>query len=194
MHRIFLAVAAFSLLASCNQQQPSDAPANPLAVVTLVGWADVATEDINVPQGVSYTPSDVGGARVVEIAGVPDNAVTTQKTGGVSVRMRDDFENQASGRQILITARAYAAQDGARLGMAYSTNDVGNSGWYEFELTRTPADYHFVYNVPAKRAGGGDFLGFRSYGDSAVQVVGFRTAVLPRPPAPPAQRELRGTE
>ena len=190
MRRIFLALAVVSVLAGCNQLQDSNATPSPLAAVTLVGWADVATEDINVPQGVSYTVSDVGGARVVEIAGVPESAASTQKTGGVSVRMSDDFETQAGGAQILVTVRAYAAQDGALLGAAYSTNDFGNSGWYQFRLTQTPADYHFVYNVPAKRAGGGDYLGFRSYGDSRVQVAGFRVEVLPNAASAAPLREL----
>ncbi len=191
--RKFVIVAFAIVLAGCNQQQQpaGEAPTNPLNISTLVGWTDVATEDINVPQGVTFAPSDVGGARVMEIAGVRPDAISAQRTGGVSVKMPAAFEDAASTNQILVTVRAYADQDNTQMGLAYSTNDQGNSGWYEFALTRQPADYHFVYNVPAKRAGAGDFLGFRSYGEGRIRVVGYQVAVLPRPPS---AEQLRSTQ
>ncbi|MBX3428460.1 MAG: hypothetical protein KF779_02635 [Hyphomonadaceae bacterium] len=154
----------------------------------LVGWTDVVTEDINVPEGVAFNPIDVNGTRVMEISAVPETAQSAQKTGGVSVRMSDDFENRVSGNQLLVTVRAYSTQPEARLGVAYSTNEVGNSGWRVFPVTDQPADYQFVYSVAPKRAGLGDFLGFRSYGEQAIRVVGFQVTVLPGAAAAPLPR------
>lgn len=191
MRKFLLAAGLLVVLAACGQGQTTAPASNILAMPNLTGWIDVVTEDINVPEGVNFTPVEVDGVRVMEISGVSPTAISTQKTGGVSVRMSDDFENRVSGNQLLVTVRAYSEQAGARLGVAYSTNDTGNSGWREFPLTNTPADYQFVYNVPAKQGGYGDFLGFRSY-NGPVRIVGFQVAALPRSTAAPvAEGALR---
>lgn len=168
-----------------------------LAMPSLVGWNDVVAEDINVPAGVTFNPVEVDGTRIMEVSAVPAEAPSTQKTGGVSVRMSDDFENRASGNPVLVTVRAYSEQPGAHLGVAYSTNEVGNSGWREFALTNETADYQFVYDVGPKQAGLGDFLAFRSYDNQTVRVVGFQVTVLTRPTPPPAaagEATLRTTQ
>jgi len=192
MRNLLIAVSLVAL-AACGQGQSAAPESTLLATPNLVGWTDVVAEDINVPAGVTFNAVEVEGTRVMEISGVGAAAASTQKTGGVSVRMSDDFENSVSGNTLLVTVRAYSEQPGARLGLAYSTNDVGNSGWRDFALTTAPADYHFIYNVPTKEAGLGDFLGFRSYDNQTVRVVGFDTTVIPRPPAP-AQTTLRSTQ
>lgn len=194
MRKFLIVAAALGLLSACDQGQPSAPAASMLTTPNLVGWTDVVAEDINVPAGVVFNPVEIDGARVMEISGVPAGAVTTQKTGGVSVRMSADFENRVSGNQLLITVRAYSEQSGARLGVAYSTNDVGNSGWREVPLTTTPTDYYVLYNVPTKQAGAGDFLGFRSYENQTVRIVGFQTLVIPRAPTPTPEGALRTTQ
>lgn len=193
MRKSLIVASLLVVLTACGQGQ-STAPANMLAMPSLTGWTDVVTEDINVPQGVTFNPVEIDGARVMEIAGVPATATSAQKTGGVSIRMSDDFENRVSGNQLLVTVRAYSEQAGARLGIAYSTNDVGNSGWREFPLTSAPADYQIVYNVPAKQAGLGDFLGLRSYESQTVRVVGYQVTALPRPLPVGGETALRSTQ
>lgn len=195
MRALMLSLATMMLLAGCNPPQARQAE-NPLGNdPNVAGWATVRRQDVNVPRGVSYTTADMGGATVAEISGVPDNATSTVKTGGVSVRLSDAIEAQASGAPVRVTVRAFAPQDGSMLGIAYSTNEMGNSGWIQFPLTQTPADYVFVYLVPAKRAGNGDYLGFRSYGAGHVRIVGFMveplsaTANSETPAAQPTQSE-----
>lgn len=196
MRKFVIAAASLVVLAACGQGQSAAPDSNALAMPNLTSWTDVVAEDINVPAGVTFNPVQIDGVKVMEVSGVPATAIATQKTGGVSVRMSQDFEDRVSGNQLLVTVRAYSEQAGARLGLAYSTNEVGNSGWHEFPLTNAPADYQFVYNVPAKRVGAGDFLGFRSYDSQIVRIVGFQTSVLPTPQraAPEADPALRATQ
>lgn len=183
---LMLSLATATLLAACNPAQNQQAVENPLGNdPNVYGWATVRSQDINVPRGVTYTTTNMGGATVAEISGVPDNAASTVKTDGVSVRLPDALEAQTSGVAVRIIVRAFAPEEGAMLGVAYSTNESGNSGWIQFPLSQTPTDYVFVYSVPAKRMQNGDYLGFRSYGTGHVRVVGFM--VEPLPPAAGSQ-------
>ncbi len=173
--------SAALMLSACNQNVAP--PANPLAGDANVNsWAIVQNADLNVPRGVSYQATNVGGAIVADISHVPDVATTSGKTGGVSVRMSSELETQASGGLIRVVVRAYTLQPGSSFGVAYSTNEVGNSGWLQFPLTATPSDYVFSYFVPTMQRGNGDFLGFRSYGSGTVRIVGFKVEVTPATP------------
>ena len=42
---------------------------------------------------------------------------------------------------------------------AYSTNDLGNSGWRLFELTPEPKTHAFDYTLPPLVNGNGDYIG-----------------------------------
>lgn len=178
-HIVLIGLAA-ALLTGCNQTPP--APANPLAGDPNVnGWDSVRRADLSVPAGVHYATINVGGATVAEISGVPEDASPSAATGGVSVRMSQEIETHASGGSVRVVVRAYAPEEGSALGLAYSTNEVGNSGWRRFPLTQTPTDYVLTYSVPTMRQGGGDYLGFRSYGNGVVRVVGFKVEATPAP-------------
>lgn len=48
---------------------------------------------------------------------------------------------------------------GGIVAVAYSTNDLGNSGWRTFALTREPTAHGFDYTVPPLVNGNGDFVG-----------------------------------
>lgn len=179
MHQIrtaLLALAAVSLLSSCGA--PQQATQAPDQIGDLVAWSSLHREDIKVPRGVSYAQATVHGVVAADISGVPEDAVSGGQTGGVAVRLPDSFENQASGAQIRVTVRALSSDDGAVMGVAYSTNEVGNSGWQRFALTSEPTNYVFGYVVPPKQSGLGDFLAFRSYGAGHVQIIGFKTEVV----------------
>lgn len=181
VRRIFLGFAAV-LLAACNPAAPPSAPVDTSGVTP---WASVLADDIGVPEGVSYSQAEVDGTTVAQIGAVPEDAPSTGSTGGVSIRLPAEVEAQSSGARVQITVRASAPQDGAILGVAYSTNDVGNSGWQRFVLTAAPRDYVFAYNVARTQTGNGDYLGFRSYGGNTVQIVGYKVESVP-PHAPTA--------
>lgn len=173
MRSMFRAALIVALLGACNQ--PQDGAADP----NRTPWGSIDASALHVSDGVSYTISTVDGAAVADISNVPDVAKTVGIPDGVSIRLPDELEAQASGRQVSITVRAMtpSAED-AVLGVAYSTAESGNSGWKRFTLSATPRDYTFVYDVPPMRVGRGDFLGLRSYGDAHVQVLSYRTEVM----------------
>jgi hypothetical protein len=165
------------LLSGCGareEQKPEQQPAQ--SATQFVNWADLNDDQVIVAEGVNYAVAE-GAARIV---GVPQSAGAGGSTGGVGVRLPDSFEQQASGQQVRVTVRASSADVGALLGAAYSTADVGNSGWQAFPLTPDPADYTFTYDVPVMQAGNGDFVGFRSYDDDAITVYGYSVEVLNR--------------
>jgi hypothetical protein len=175
--RALVGFGAISLLAGCGASDPAPAAEAPDSLGDLTGWESIAAEDVRVPEGIGYNQITARGLSAVEISNVPDDAVSGGETGSVAVRLSDEFETQASGAQILVTVRAMSPDPGAILGVAYSTNEVGNSGWQRFALSAEPTNYVFGYVAPPKRAGAGDFLAFRSYGPGRVQVLGFKTEV-----------------
>ena len=174
-----LAMVATMALAGCGGGGGSgeETPAPP-AADTMTSWSQVSATNINVPEGVFYTIVDVGGEPAAEISNVPADASSAQRTGGVSVRLPDDIEQAAGGHQVRVTIRAAALQEGSVIAVAYSTNDTGNSEWRQFPLTTTPAEYSFTYDVPPVQTGNGDYLGFRSYNQGRVQVLGYKVEVV----------------
>lgn len=169
------ALAAAVVLAACGQQQNAAAPAS--AVPAITTWDSIPVNTITAPEGVSYVIARTDGGFAAQISNVPANALASGATQGVSIRLPDSMEDAASGMQVRVTVRA-ASPAGGRLGAAYSTAEVGSSGWQEFALTPTPADYTFDYSVGAKINGGGDYLGFRNIGAAPVQVLGYRVDVI----------------
>lgn len=181
MRTLIFSLFAAMFLVSCGREPAVQEEPGPVAAtVQFIDWASIPTDRIIVPEGVSYTTSN-GTAR---ITGVPLNAGAGGSTGGVGLRLADSFEVNASGNQVRVTVRASSADEGALLGVAYSTADVGNSGWQAFPLTTEPADYTFTYDVPLLQAGNGDYLGFRSYDDDIVSVYGYSVTVVEPAPGP----------
>lgn len=183
MRALTTSLFAALLLMSCGNgaeraervEQPAEIGATPS--VHFVNWTNIAAEQIIVAEGVSYTISE----DAARISGVPLNAGAGGSTGAVGIRLPDSFEAEASGKIVSVTVRASSADENALIGIAYSTADVGNSGWQAFPLTSEPTDYTFTYDVPVLQAGNGDYLGFRSYEDDIVSVYGYSVSIIERP-------------
>jgi hypothetical protein len=174
------ALAAIAALATaCGPAQNSNTAATATSTEpAFTLWSSLGPQDVKIAPGVVYAAQASDGGQVGDISAVPANAASDGFTGGVAVHLPAATEDEASGHQIRITVRASSPTVGASLGVAYSTNDVGNSGWHQFTLTQTPAEYSFTYKVAAKVRGAGDYLGFRSYGDAHVQVAGYKIEVI----------------
>lgn len=168
-------LCAFSAVVACSQPQPQEVQPD-LSGVTP--WSEVPVDSIRVPEGVLYQLATVGGATVAQISGVPDAALSAGLTDGVSIKLPEGVEQQASGARVQIVVRASSSSDDGLLGVAYSTNDVGNSGWQRFRLSTRPRDYVFTYSAPLLQEGGGDYIGFRSYGDGTVYVWGYHVEMI----------------
>jgi hypothetical protein len=109
----------------------------------------------------SSITTTTSGAALLRLAAGPPNATSGAKTGGYEIRVPDEVELAASGKpiQVSVVARAADRARSARLGVAYSTNDVGNSGWRWFAAGPEWAVFEMEYNVPRMNLGNGDFIG-----------------------------------
>jgi hypothetical protein len=108
------------------------------------------------------TGFDELGRTVLLLAGGDADAPSSGTTGGCSIRVSDAFERAASGRDIRLRVLARAGEGsaaGGRLALAYSTCDVGNSGWHWYDVTPEWSVFEMRYPVPEMKGGNGDFIG-----------------------------------
>ena len=101
------------------------------------------------------------GVDYVRVADGAADAPAIGHTAGYSIRLPDALESAASGRPISVKVIVRAAQgsDNAKFALAYSTNDVGNSGWRKLEALPEWSVCAIEYNVPVMKNGNGDFVG-----------------------------------
>lgn len=133
----------------------------------------------------------------VRLSGVPAD-VPAIGSPGIYVRLPDEFERAASGQtvRVTITAKRVADAPNQSFAVAYSTSDVGNSGWRRFVLTDRLERHSFVYDVPEMKEGHSDFIGILPDPEGAggaVQIADIAAEVFPRgsplPPPPSALPE-----
>lgn len=93
----------------------------------------------------------MGGDPLAELSGF---------TGGFSIPVSDAFERDASGHtvRVRVLARSADAQP-TRMAIAYSTNDVGNSGWQWRDVDVNWRICELAWTVPKMVNGGGDYIG-----------------------------------
>ena len=88
------------------------------------------------------------------------NVISSGATGGYSIRLPDAIEAAASGHHIVVSVIARAAQNNqSRFALAYSTNEVGNSGWRWFNAGEEWSIHTMEYDVPVMKNGNSDFVG-----------------------------------
>ena len=111
-------------------------------------------------------------------SGVALPAATLQDPA--TVVLADETEAAASGKTVVVTVRARSVAPSGRMGVAYFTNEVGNSGPREFDVTSDYADYAFEYDVPAMVEGRRDVLRIGSDLDGdgqGVDIASIRVGV-----------------
>lgn len=100
------------------------------------------------------------GGSVLKMAGGDLSAPSSGSTGGFTIRVPDAFERQASERTVRVRVLARSAEAApTRLAIAYSTNEVGNSGWNWRDVGADWGIYELVWKVPKMVTGRGDFIG-----------------------------------
>lgn len=121
------------------------------------------------------------GVPFIRLYNGPAVAAPSGVTGGFSIRLPDAVERAVSGRRITVmtVARAAVAAN-ARFAAAYSTNDVGNSGWRWFDAGARWDYFHMQFDVPQMRKANGDFLGLLVTGPAefAVDICKLEIAVV----------------
>jgi hypothetical protein len=147
------------------------------------------------PAKIAVVPVVAGSVPEVRLFGVQSNAAS-QGTPGIWIRVPDEFERAASGQSVRVTVAARRAEGApnSSFSVAYSTGEVGNSGWRRFTVGDRLESYSFVYDVSPMVKGLQDYIGILpdpEGTDGAVQVaqitaeVFARGASMPLPPAAP---------
>lgn len=166
-----MAVLALTSLAGCDQisalvgdneeAAPAAVPARDLVAETkslgLVGYAGETMDGVVVPEGLPYSLLPGGGLQVSGVLN-EDRRNSGGRTQGVSFEMPPGLEEQVAGHAIRVHIVTSAETVGEAF-LAYSTNEVGNSGWMPFPLTIGDSVATLEYNVNEMREGRGDFVG-----------------------------------
>jgi len=121
---------------------------------------------LNAPTGYTVTPAD----NFVRLSGHVENA-SSQGKPGIWLQVSDSIEKAASGNVIIVDALVRMATAGGPIGLAYSTNEVGNSGWRTQEATTEFKTVSFTYQVPPMKNGGGDYIGILPDPENVDQVL-----------------------
>lgn len=127
-------------------------------------------------RGYELVETDAG----VTLSGYVENAGAGGQTGGAFIRVSDAFEDAASGNRIRIEITA-TGPEGGNIAVAYSTAEVGNSGWQTLPVGPEPTVTSFEYDVRPMVNGNGDFLGIQPDPENtgaSITVLSIRLDVL----------------
>ena len=113
-----------------------------------------------VQRGSSISASNCDGF-VTLGGGVAPPASSGRISEAYTVVLPDAFEANASGRTIRMTVLARATSTPVNFRLAYSTNEVGNSGWKVFEAGVAFTEHTLEWAVPPMKDGCGDFAGIQ---------------------------------
>jgi hypothetical protein len=133
------------------------APAIDLSPVQLTLSAEDVADLGRPPNTAAEFSEEKGG---IVMTGYVAEPISTGRTNGVNIEIDSDTEAKASGRRMTVTLTVKSADGTAQpFAAAYSTADVGNSGWRELEAGEAFSDVSFSYDVPERSAPGKDYLG-----------------------------------
>ena len=97
---------------------------------------------------------------LLKLAGGDPSARSSGVTDGFSIRVPDAFEHDASQHTVRVRVLARSADAApTRIAIAYSTAEVGNSGWQWREVGPTWGICELVWQVPKMINGDGDYIG-----------------------------------
>lgn len=93
-------------------------------------------------------------------------------TDGAYIRLGTNLETAIGGKTIKVSFVAKSdTLSSASLMAAYSTADVGNSGWVDFQITNVPSEYSFTYDVAEPIDFRGDYIGFVPGVDGGIELT-----------------------
>lgn len=154
-------------------------PAEPLAQFNLVFGRDEVAEVLVPPEIAVQMVPRAGGRLAARLSGGKPDADPRGVTEGYSIRLPAGFEQAASGRMVRISlcVRSASGLNAAGFYAAYSTNEVGTSGWHRFEAGRRWQTFSFDYDVNQMVSGNGDFIGILPGGNSGPAIdISYITA------------------
>ena len=202
--RIFsgVAIAAAMTLSACGQQTAkTPAPAAEAPVVeapvkapevvaetstlaTFLSGDAAASFDLADAPAAMRKAKDVVLTRArtgVTIDPILDEPTSGNRTGAAFVELSEDMEKMFSGKKVRLSilARAPSLVGDAKtpVAMAYSTNEVGNSGWIDREVGADWTVINMNYKVDPLVKGQGDFIGVWPK-TAAVEVAAVKVSII----------------
>ena len=184
MKKLLLATTLF--VAACGQSTESSDPVSaptPPTDVEVTDVEDAGSEIIiladadtvaNLVIGEGLTaevvePDTVTIGGTVTVGGGEDGEGAGGSTSGVAFKIGEATEAAVSGKRIRVTVTGKSADGGdAATRLAYSTADVGNSGWRDVVFTGDYSEQSFIYPVPTMENPRVDFLGVLPTGGPVV--------------------------
>jgi len=153
---------ADSALASAVSSLTARLDATPMWVSSFEPGADFdrwTTQTGGTIQGYASSYAGDQAALMRHSGGQP---LASGRPGTVSAKVPESLALNFAGRRIRVTGYArQAPTDGAsQFAVAYSTADVGNSGWQRFSVNSTWSLFEFLWDVPEANNGGADYIGF----------------------------------
>lgn len=131
--------------------------------------------DALVPPGMTARQTGKG----VLLAGASPDALSSGVPGGYSIQVPNAIEAAASGKRVRVTVTACSrGKTPTAFAVAYSTNEVGNSGWNEFTASDKRTDFAFEYDVSPMVYGNGDFVSVRAV--AALELRALKVEVIER--------------
>ena len=162
---------------------PSEVLKSHVGAVFQIALDGSPREQVIVPQGMLAEPAKTAdGTTVLHLSGGDCTAASAGRTGGFSIRVPDSIEAAASGERVRVTVNARSAR-GAGLvefSLAYSTNEVGNSGWRKFMVGQQFQPMSFEFDVPTMRSGNGDYVGILPAPGPGVEIEKLKVEAIPR--------------
>ena len=169
-------------------------PADPLppAGAAWIGQPGPVARRMEAPEGLLVEAGETALALSGGV-GVSD-ASASGRTNGASLGLPNAVEAAASGRAVRVTlsARAPGAADPRVFLVAYTTREVGNSGWTRFRAGEDFEAFSFTYDVPEMNEGRGDYLAVlpdASGQGAALEIAWIAVEVIDREAAPEAGTE-----
>ncbi|MEQ9315712.1 MAG: hypothetical protein RLN72_07655 [Henriciella sp.] len=168
---------------SDDAAQPTAAPmpADGFEADIAIIPSEQVVAEMSIPEGLSVVSNEDGS---ITISGEGKVGAASGATTGAAFVIDGDEEARIGGNMVVVRILAKGAE-GTTMHVAYSTNDVGNSGWQAFPLTGSFEEYSFKMGVARVNKGGNDYLGFvPKGGDVAIAAVGIDITERPAAPAP----------
>lgn len=149
------------------------------ADVKLVPSAELVGA-MNIPSEITVTLNDDS---TLTVSGNVDGSAGGMTSGAAFV-LGPELEEQIAGHAVRVKVLARSDVEGAKLLAAYSTNEVGNSGWQEYDLSSSFEEYSFPMKIQPTNKGRNDYLGLMApSGEVIVAAAGVEIGdPLPAPP------------
>lgn len=132
---------------------------------------------LRVPDEFALEFDDENGPARIVLSGYREDARSHGRTQGVSFQVPDEVERSASGRLIEVIIIARSPQP-ATFRAAYSTREVGNSGWRELEVEDSWTAVSLTYTVRPMEEGAGDYIGVLPPTENVVEIAGIAVRIL----------------